>query len=201
MLRGQFEFAERHFAEAIALYDQIKDERSLGIALVNRGLAQIEQRRFEDARKSLAEGHRRLEAIGFYEQHVDLLLALSRLAAQEGDEAGAWQLLQQAQFHAGETRHPHLSALVSRAMGEFFLRTGRIGPAIAALEAAAKTHGVRCPSLEGARTQRELARALAADGRGAEAEAALEAARRCLEGLDIPSDLAELGVKACTPRS
>ncbi len=190
MLRGEFAFADRHFEESAALARQTADERSLGIALVNRGLAQTEQRRFDEARESLQTGFARLEAIGFFEQHVEVLVALGRIALEDGDAVRAWQFLGRAQFHAAEARQPHLQALAYRAAGEYHIRLGSLEAAIVSFTDAIKAHGDRSHPLEAARTYRALAQALQAAGRPDEAAEALGTAERFLQGLDVPPGLA-----------
>lgn len=196
MLRGEFALADRHFEESAALARQTGDERSLGIALVNRGLAQTELRQYAEARASLESGHARLEAIGSYEQHVEVLVALGRIALEEGDAVRAWKFFHRARFHAAEARQPHLEALAHRAVGEYHLRLGSLEAAIGAFTDAVQAHGDRSHPLEAARSYRMLARALEAADRGPEAAEAMAVAGRLLEGLEVPRDLAGIGPAA-----
>ncbi|ALN58892.1 serine/threonine-protein kinase Pkn2 [Lysobacter enzymogenes] len=173
--RGDYPAALAAFRRALAAWQQAGDAAGTAQALNDIGFAHYQLGAYDDAQAYLVQSREAYAKLGDETGRVRTAQNLGLLAAARGQWPQARELLQSSLDAALAAQMMEEAAVARRNLGELELMQGRIGPALAQLDAAQALFAQR----EDARGQADVgllrAQALAAAHAAAQARATLDA--------------------------
>ncbi|ROU07351.1 tetratricopeptide repeat protein, partial [Lysobacter enzymogenes] len=173
--RGDYPAALAAFRRALAAWQQAGDAAGTAQALNDIGFAHYQLGAYDDAQAYLVQSREAYAKLGDETGRVRTAQNLGLLAAARGQWPQARELLQSSLDAALAAQMMEEAAVARRNLGELELMQGRIGPALAQLDAAQALFAQR----EDARGQADVgllrAQALATAHAGAQARASLDA--------------------------
>ncbi|TWP50561.1 tetratricopeptide repeat protein [Lentzea tibetensis] len=176
---GDFPAARAGSEQALAAYQELGDGHGVGLVRRSIGIVFRAEGRLDDAAREGEEALRCLRAAGDRLMTVYAVQSLAKVRIRQGRGEEVRPELLTALDTCHDMQDGFGEALVRRTLGELELASGRFTEAIGHLRQALDWWESLNLTLWRARTLRDLAVALAAQGASAEAEATHQEAHRC----------------------